>query len=634
MTTEGAAMKRRQGVGQPDYTKRSRDESGVALMIVMGIILMLSLGTAVMAQNVIAHGPIVQQDLVQHEAYRAMQSGIDEYLYEANANPNYVMCNNADVYTGYPSANPATWTDTGHATLSPGLCSGLVLTQWGQVADLAATGDVAAWFTYGTPGIYECNNSSHCTSSDTWEQIQVVGYATSEGQKAFQQATIVIQPRNNFLLSLWWLNYDQSDPSTLAGDPGCAWYWAGSPPGTPANSLVSGCQAIDLITGETISGNMWVNDNVFICGNPTINGTIDTVGGLIADPQHGGCTQGVPAANWVKEAQTETAPTDDAVLGSVAQQNGCLYEGPTEIDLLSTGGYDVYSPDTPTTGTGPTPTDNLNVGTTSDCVPSGGWGTDGGAVTGPTNGVVFVQGCSPACNATGYAPLGTALANSVYEPDTSGESVGTQEGDAIVEGVDKAPLTIGAADNVIIDGDICYQSWTNCTTAPTAPGTADVVALVAYNFVEVNHPMTTSHGNWVNDGPCPGTSPSQFVTWGNSVNCDLTNPIIDAAILALNHQFDAHNFDQGAALGNISIEGAISEDWRGPVGTSGGGGGTGYAKQYTYDSRLNYLSPPDYLNPGTSSWGLAAIAATTGGCPAGLPTWPLPASGTACQNLP
>jgi hypothetical protein len=624
-------MKRRKGLRQPCNPKRSHDQSGVALMIVMGIILMLSLGTAVMAQNVIAHVPIVQQDLVQHEAYRALQSGIDEYLYEANANPNYVMCNDADVFTGYPSSSPSTWTNTGYATLNSGLCSGLVLSSWTQVADLSSTSDVAAWFTYGTPAIYQCNNAANCTSNDTWEQIQVVGFASSDGQKAFQQATIVIQPQNNFLLSLWWLNYDQSDPSTVNGDPACTWYWATNP---PHGGLVNGCSAIDLITGETITGNMWVNDDVFICGSPTINGTIYTVGGLIADPSGGGCTQGVPAADWVQETQTETAPTDDAVLGSVAQQGGCLYEGPTEIDLLSTGGYDVYSPDTPISGT----TDSLNAssGNTSGCVPANGWSTGSAAVTGPTNGVVFVQGCSPACNSSGYAPLGTSATSStsVYEPDTSGESAGTQEGDAIVEGTDKGPLTIGAANNVIIDGDICYQSWTNCTTPPTAPGSADVLALVAYNFVELNHPMNSTHGgSWVNDTQCTGTSPSQYAPFGivggvvSAPDCDLTNPIIDAAILALNHQFDVHNYDQGATLGNISINGAISEDWRGPVGTYNTEivngqveevAVTGYAKQYTYDSRLTYLSPPDYLNPGTSAWGLGAVAGTASGCPAAV----------------
>jgi len=618
-------MKRRPGGGKVERARRitkahTRDESGVALMIVLGIIMLLMLGTLAMSQNVVQHFPILEQDLVGHEAYRAMQSGIDEYLYEANANPNYVMCNDADVYTGYPSVNPNTWVNTGYANLNAGLCSGLNLTAWTKVADVSTTGDVSAWFTYGTPAIYDCNVPAHCTSNTTWEQIQVVGYATSEHQSSFQQATILIQPKNNFLLSLWWLNYDQSDPSTLTGDPGCNWYWAGSPPGTPANSLVAGCQAIDLITGETITGNMWVNDNVFICGSPTINGTIYTVGGLIADPG-GGCTQGVPAADWVKETQTETAPTDDAVLGSVAQQSGCLYEGPTEIDLLSTGGYDVYSPDTPTSGT----TDSLNASTntSSVCVPSGGWAGGGGAVAGPNNGVVFVQGCSPACATVPlYEPLGATLATSVYEPDTLGESVGPQEGDAIVEGTDRGPLTIGAADNVIIDGDICYQSWgANCATQPLSPGNADVLALVAYNFVELNHPMTQNHGNWVNDAQCPGTSPSQYAPFGvvggvtTAPDCDLTNPIIDATILALNHQFDAHNFDQGATLGNISIEGAISEDWRGPVGTSGA---TGYIKQYTYDQMLTYLSPPDYLNPGTSAWGLGAVASSGGGCPAAV----------------
>lgn len=605
-------MKR--GRDQLNRARRSRDESGVAILIVMGIILMLMLGTLVMSENVIQHYPIVETDLVGHEAYRAMQSGIDEYLYEANTNPNYVMCNDADVYTGYPGS----WTNTGYATLNPGLCSGLVLTQWTKVADVSSTGDVSAWFTYGTPTIYDCNVAAHCTSANTWEQIVVVGYATWAKQSAFQQATIIIEPKNDFLLKLWWLNYDQSDPATLSGDPACTWYWV-------TNSLVNGCQAIDLITGETITGNLWVNDSVFICGTPTINGTIYTAGSLIADPQDGSCTQGVPAADWVHEAQTETAPTDDAVLGSVAQQDGCLYEGPTEIELLATGGFDVYSPDTPATGT----TDTLNAATdTSTCVPAGGWAGGGGPVATPANGVVFVEGCNPACN-TNYEPLGATLATSVYEPDTSGESVGPQEGDAIVEGTDKGPLTIGAADNVVIDGDICYESWgANCETQPSAPGNADVLALVAYNFVEVNHPMTKQGNSWVNDALCAGTSPSELAPFGagTTPDCDLKNPVIDAAILALNHQFDAHNYDQGASLDDVTIEGAISEDWRGPVGTEGETD-TGYVKQYTYDPELTYLSPPDYLNPGTSSWALGAIAATPGGCPAAL---------TACQaaNLP
>ena len=39
---------------------------------------------------------------------------------------------------------------------------------------------------------------------------------------------------------------------------------------------------------------------------------------------------------------------------------------------------------------------------------------------------------------------------------------------------------------------------------------------------------------------------------------------------------------------------------------------TGYAKNYQYDPRLIYLSPPYYLNPGTSQWGFASFTGLAG----------------------
>jgi hypothetical protein len=41
---------------------------------------------------------------------------------------------------------------------------------------------------------------------------------------------------------------------------------------------------------------------------------------------------------------------------------------------------------------------------------------------------------------------------------------------------------------------------------------------------------------------------------------------------------------------------------------------TGYAKNYVYDPRLVYLSPPYYLNPGTSEWGFASFTVSAGSC--------------------
>jgi hypothetical protein len=59
----------------------------------------------------------------------------------------------------------------------------------------------------------------------------------------------------------------------------------------------------------------------------------------------------------------------------------------------------------------------------------------------------------------------------------------------------------------------------------------------------------------------------------------------------------------------LHIDGAIAQRYRGPVGTtSGGSPNTGYVKQYVYDQRLKYLSPPKFLDPVASSWGTASWA--------------------------
>ena len=60
--------------------------------LVLGIILVLSLGTVVLVQNTFQQFPIVTKDVIQHEAYRAMRSGLDEYQYAVNANADFAAC--------------------------------------------------------------------------------------------------------------------------------------------------------------------------------------------------------------------------------------------------------------------------------------------------------------------------------------------------------------------------------------------------------------------------------------------------------------------------------------------------------------------------------------------------------------
>jgi hypothetical protein len=115
-----------------------------------------------------------------------------------------------------------------------------------------------------------------------------------------------------------------------------------------------------------------------------------------------------------------------------------------------------------------------------------------------------------------------------------------------------------------------------------------------------------------------------------NVTSDLQNPVVDAVILALNHSFIVNNYDTGNSLGTLNMYGTIDENWRGPVGTSSGGSiQTGYAKNYQYDGRLIYLSPPYYLNPGTSQWGFASFTVASGACKVPSGAYP-----SACTGYP
>ncbi len=176
----------------------------------------------------------------------------------------------------------------------------------------------------------------------------------------------------------------------------------------------------------------------------------------------------------------EPVPTDNSLLDTDASTNGCVYQGPTTITLNgSANTMTVNSPGTPTgTPTGAPGTslsnDPLNAAanTANVCVPSSWPGT----VAVPANGVVYVEGCQTTpvnyvttsggttkCNGQTYNPLSAA-----GETGTGGDTVG----DAIVQGTVNSPMTIGSANNIIIDGNICYAddvSGGTCTTGAGGP---------------------------------------------------------------------------------------------------------------------------------------------------------------------
>lgn len=543
---------------------RSRDQSGQTLPLVLGLALLFVIGGTTLANDVVSQDPVVEQDVVQHAAYRATIAGVDEYLYAMNANPDYVTCDTANEGTGF--------------------CTNLTFATWVQVAS-SSTNSPPSWFMDSDPQVNTTTGQVSMT---------IVGAAGYPGRIVYETATVEFIPLNNFLLNLYWLNYDQVDPAVLdpSEPPTCKYYW------TPPVGLNAGCEEVNFVTGDDLSGNVWMNDSVFVCGNPSFlnvttadpNGWDETTCGGSGPTVSGTKTDGVT---------TETIPQDDTELASVAARDGCLYEGPTTI-TFDGATMDVTSPDTPTgppmNGSAPANDSLDDPANTNVCMPA----VSGGSVALPTNGVAFVENCLSSDSSCIESARNPDPYNPMAGYDETGSS-GPSYGDAIVQGTVTGPLTVAAQNNVIVDGNLCYTSTDNCSNAPASPAT-DVLGLIAYNYVEVNHPVTESRGGYSNLPTCGSRGA------GSAPDCDLSDPILDAVILALNHSFLVNQYDEGSPLGTLTVHGAIDQDWRGPVGTDNDGTVvTGYVKDYQYDSRLHYLSPPYYLSPGTNSWGLASI---------------------------
>jgi hypothetical protein len=150
-------------------------------------------------------------------------------------------------------------------------------------------------------------------------------------------------------------------------------------------------------------------------------------------------------------------------------------------------------------------------------------------------------------------------------------------------------LTVATENNVEVTWNLTYQNGTSGT---------DLLGLIANNYVEIYHPVTSAGANLNASffGETSRTTP-------------FTDPQVNAAILSVNHSFWVQQYAAGATNGTLNITGAIAQRYRGPVGTNSSGVVvSGYAKNYVYDQRLKYLSPPKFLDPVSAQWGVATWA--------------------------
>jgi Tfp pilus assembly protein PilX len=622
---------------KPRWSRLSaRGERGFSMVVAIVVLAAATLTLFAAIDAVFDNVQTTRTNLDQQRALLAAQAGLSAYEQQLSANQNYwTTCPGPNGTTGVTGVTGAT-----SAVVPGGTDDGS--TESYRYANLPATGTTYTGCSTVNPIASTIQGS---TGAQGTFRVKVIGYSQpTSGSNPISRTLVAQFVPNSFLNYVYFTNYEDSDPQWLPSetDAQCAVYqWQGR----------TGCAGTAFGNGDSVNGPLHSNDDVGICNG---SGTTVSFGRPNQTPadqiqaanvlaEGNGCT-GTFSVDGVQGGADDTTsgtlplPPSDGQLAQVADGGnaslgssstlandcsasaGCEFDGPTTIVL-----------DGPTSATNTT--NRMTV-------------TNGGVTATlnyPTNGVVYVASTA-SCNYS-YSPFGST--NQLYGGTTldsnSGDTDNAGCGDAVVSGSTSASscpgttqvsgvcpytqsLTIGAAKDIIIAGSLPTTTTTSgCATGqlpggttgaePSCPTGTAVLGLIANNNVRIYHPLVAARYSGETEQSClASTGGTQDAYLNTNGSGSLTNPVIDAAILAVNDSFIVDNFDCGTssvqtspgnsnlayALGDLTINGAIAQNFRGRV--SENNGDSGYVKNYWYDSRLASLSPPYFLNPVSASW--------------------------------
>ena len=543
--------------------------------------------------------PLAQNDNYQKQAYAAAQAGVQRYLFELNADSEYwTQCvpsganwiyNTADAET--PAAVPGSSTE-------------------GYAVKLLPAAGQSAYTSCSTSDPVDSMIQQSGIGSGTF-RIAVTGYAGSgcpatPGTCTVKRTLVANLREQSFLDYSYFTTYETTDPllqvdaaffanqsdtsiepsdqcqitaptSTTCGtnfstavagaSTQCSQYrYAGrytdSKAGYGAGNFFSDssspyqCTQIQFAPNDSLSGPFHSNDSVLICNSPTFGrNSADQV--EFGGPNPGSvaasnCSDSPNIQGTYVQSSTLTMPKTNS-LSAVAANGGASYSGVTCLNL-TTSGIGVYLP----------------TGSSTNCanLPNSAYSS----VNYPANGVLYVNNSSAGCS------LQYDVNNPVY---TGNLGCGT----VYVKGTTNNQLTIGADNDIVVDGNLTYNNATA------------MIGLVATNFIRAYHPVASP--------PCNQSGESNGAG-------SLTNLTIDAMMLSLNKSFVVDDYACGASLQKLTVLGGIAQNYRGTVGTTYYPCGytscptnTGYTKNYTYDNRLLYQEPPHFLTPVEGAWKIA-----------------------------
>jgi hypothetical protein len=521
-------MRLRLGAIRPIVVARLRElrDSERGFTMLAAITIMVITSVMVTTAFVAADTDIgaTQNDQYQKQAYASMRAGINDFVHHLNQDPTYWQtcprqATPVQVLGGTPDET---------YTYKPVGANGQACDANNPIPTMidTSTGTFSMQFS-GTAG------RTPPTTANTTTRSVVVSFK-----------------RPSPLDYLWYTVFETLDPSVYRPtDPkyaNCAGYYRDDP---PAPHRASYCDNIDWVSEDTMNGPMYTEDEYQVCGSPTFgrpgrNDKIESESNQLMHDGGGDCPSPNPTFNGPTQAGVPPPglPTVNSALrvdALAASQK--IFGGNTTITLHGdTFDIDATSESTDGTTWVPSPPQTLPL----DQYP-----------------LVYVDnltGC-----ADKYSPFDVT-----YPATLSNGPCGT----VYVHGNYNGPLTIAAANDVVVNGNVTTATSGGKLTGP------GILGLVANNFIRVMH------------------SCDQNVSLGDPT-------VIDAALLALSHSFIVDHYDCGGRIGTLEVNGAIAQRFRGTVGThSGETISSGYAKDYTYDDRLKSQQPPYLFDLQNQSW--------------------------------
>jgi len=518
----------------------ARDEGGFAMVPVIIALAVSSLLVVAAVSTATGDLPVARKSQDRKFALSAAEAGLNYYQFHLNLDPDYwTKCDQV------ADPNPTDPNDN-----SPVSLAGANPRRWRTVP---GTSSAYAIELIGAPG-RTCTVGDQTSMLDGGTfKVRVTG--RSNGQYRTLLATFRPFRRDSFLNFVYFTKYENRDPAAESDSDKRTYQQDNCADRYRSARAGKSCPEIQFASADEINGPLHTDDeNLLICGSPTFGRLKNEDGSPRATRTDtvevgGGGTghKANPANSSCADTPTVNTPTG---MFSVNAKRLPMPESNQALESVAKNSGSLYKGKTLIRLRGSV-MDVTNGGTTKTV----GW---------PTSGVLYVAG-----NGSCTAEIPTAA---VYnEQDTCGN--------VYVSGTYSKPLTIAAFNDVIVwPTSSASPSDANLTMMPNSEAT---LGLIANNFVRVGHRVSS---------------------------CSNLNPVvrdvqIDAAILSLQHSFIVDNYQCGTQLGDLTVRGAIVQKYRGPVGTGNGVTVvTGFAKNYWYDDRFRYRSPPYFLTPVAAAW--------------------------------